>query len=353
MIQVAALTSGRYVPSSRFRIRQHIQPLSGHGVVVREYCPSIAKNATLSFLPPRMRIRHVPPVIPLVFALEVAKFCSVLPGVLGSRRADVVWLERGLYAGLPTLESMLRKPLVLDVDDAVWHARPFGELQMKRTAERATMIVAGNSHLAEWFGRFNKNIVIVPTAIDVDTFIPIRRNEDQPFTLGWTGTSGNFKYLYRINKVLKDFFDYARDARMLVVADKFPYKLNVPLDKLEYVKWSEANEVAMVQKMDVGLMPLADDSWTRGKCSFKMLQYMACGKPVVVSPVGMNAEVLEKGSMGFGPTSEQDWLSALVELYKDRELGLSLGQNGRLVTERDYSITVISKNLSDIFLNVI
>jgi glycosyltransferase involved in cell wall biosynthesis len=152
--------------------------------------------------------------------------------------------------------------------------------------------------------------------------------------------------------VLKDFFEYAQDARMLLIADKPPNGLEVPHGRIDYVKWSEENEVSLVQKMDVGLMPLADNLWTRGKCSFKMLQYMACGKPVVASPVGMNAEILTIGNVGFGPHDEKGWLEALVYLYDNCSKALLLGQNGRELTERCFSLKAVSGMLAEVFQNV-
>ena len=350
MIKVAALTGGRYIPSSRFRFRQHFQPLTEYGVNVSEYSPVISKSVTALKLLNGKRLREAPYILPLFFAVEIGKFASLLPGVLKSWRHDIVWLERGLYDGLPTIECGLKKPLVLDVDDAVWQSPPYGESQMKYTALRADTIVVGNTYLADWFSQFSKNIEIIPTAVDTNQFFPVQQDENRSFTVGWTGTSGNFNYLCSISNALKNFFEYAKNARLLVVADKFPDGFDLPYERLDFVKWSENNEAAMVQKMDVGLMPLADDSWSRGKCSFKMLQYMACGIPVVVSPVGMNAEVLAKGNIGFKATSEKDWLDVLIYLYEDENRRAIMGKEGRRIVERDYCRTVVTELLAKTLL---
>lgn len=353
MIKVAALTGGRFIPSSRFRIRQHIQPLTEHGILVREYCPAIDKSRTVYPLTGGKRIREVPLIYPLFIALEVAKFTALFPGVLGSWCNDITWLERGLYDGFPTIEKALKKPLILDVDDAVWHAKPYGEAQMKHTAQWADQIVVGNNYLADWFGKFNKNISVVPTALDTDIFYPSVNNEKNFFTVGWTGTSGNFNYLYSLNNAIKRFFEYAKNARMLIVADEFPSGLDLPRDRLDYVKWSEDNEAELVKTMDVGLMPLEDSNWTRGKCSFKMLQYMACGLPVVVSPVGMNCEILAKGNIGFAASREGDWLDALIFLYEDGNQRSVMGREGRIIVEREYSQKIVSGELATIMRKVL
>lgn len=352
MIKVAALTGGRYSPSARFRFRQHYELLLEEKIYVKEYCPSIEKNTSINKLTNGRRLREIPHILPLFLMFEIGKFISLVPGVLRSRSHDVIWLERGLYSGFPTIEWGLKKPLVLDIDDAVWHSPPFGESQIKKTAMRADKIIAGNNYLANWLNRFSKNISIVPTSIDTNRFTPEINRTERPFTIGWTGTSGNFKYLKSISHALNKFFEYSKKSRILIVADKFPDNINLPHDRIHFVKWSEDNEAVMVQKMDVGLMPLADDDWCRGKCSFKMLQYMATGIPVIVSPVGMNAEVLDKGNIGIGATRNDQWLDALISIHDDENQRLLMGKNGRLIVEHNYSQRVIGKLIAENLMSV-
>jgi glycosyltransferase involved in cell wall biosynthesis len=122
--------------------------------------------------------------------------------------------------------------------------------------------------------------------------------------------------------------------------------LKVPSSRVDWVKWTERGEVTAIQSMDIGIMPLDDTTWTRGKCSYKMLQYMACGLPVVVSPVGMNAEVLSLGECGYGARTESQWVEGLVGLIEDWDLRQRLGAVGRRVVESNFSIQAVVPKLA-------
>ncbi len=348
-MKVVVLTTGRFTPSTRFRIRQHIKPLTEYGIQVREYSPFLNKGPPFLGVPRSMSVLQFPPAWPLVACQVVAQISTLIPGLLAARDADVLWLERGLYPGIPSFERFLSKPLVLDVDDAVWHARPFGERQMRLTAERADIITVCNSHLANWFSQYNKNIELVPTSVDGERFFPQTRTPRAEFIVGWTGTSSNFDCLYDIQEALGTFLRHAPSARLRVVADRPPLDLGLPTKRIDFHRWSEDNEVALVQSMDVGIMPMADSDWNRGKCAFKMLQYMACGLPVVASPVGMSAEVLGCGELGYPASTLSEWTDALVHLYENPDVASRFGIAGRAVFERTYSRKVVTEKLARIF----
>lgn len=349
MIKVAALTSGRNVPSTRFRIRQHIEPLQKAGIDVREYVPSIVKLAYLLGLSqvesPGYYIR------PLCALWEAVKLLTRGPGVMGSWRAQVTWLGREIFPGCLTLEPLLKRPYVFDVDDAIWLRRPFGRSAVSKIAKNAAIVLAGNTYIADWFSSYARDVRIVPTAVDTRRFIPptlSNSHDNKRFVIGWTGLSANFKYIYEIEPPLQRFLGTHEDSELLVVADQPPSFHILQPERVRYIKWSPGIEAEAVRQMDVGLMPLADDEWTRGKCSFKMLQYMATGIPVVVSPVGMNSEVLSMGTVGFAAENEGDWYEALDNLYKDRSLAHKYGATGRLIAEQHFSRTVVSSNIARI-----
>jgi glycosyltransferase involved in cell wall biosynthesis len=247
----------------------------------------------------------------------------------------------------------LGKPLILDVDDAVWLAEPFGARQMQRAAEHADAVVVCNTYLAEWFGRFCRRVELVPTPVDGDVFFPQQKPDDSSFVVGWTGTSANFHYLAMIKDALVSFLRHAPEARLRIVADHPPADLDLPAERVEFVRWSEANEATAVQTMDVGIMPLADDAWTRGKCALKVIQYMACGLPVVASPVGMTAEALDRGDVGLSARSEQQWVDALIFLYENRQKAKSLGAAGRVKFLEHYSRPAATGKLAGIFKSVL
>jgi glycosyltransferase involved in cell wall biosynthesis len=346
MIEVAALTSGRRVPSARFRVRQHVEPLRLLGVDVHEYVPAIDKYARLPGWPAGVSQVAVWPLYPLWQAVKVS---SRLRAVLASRRYDVTWLERELLPGYLTLERALKRPLVLDVDDAIWLAKPFGRSAARAIARQADVIVAGNRYLGEWFSEHNRDVHVVPTAVDTDRFRPRSRpvSDRASFVVGWTGTSANLPFLRSIERPLRRFLDEHPRARLRVVSDAPPGL--TARGRVDYVPWSEEVEVSAVQEMDVGLMPLPDDEWTRGKCGFKMLQYMACGVPVVASPVGVNAQILAMGELGLAAREEADWYDALRWLYTNASQALQYGQNGRSVAETRFGKEVVARQLAEIF----
>ncbi|MHC4109711.1 MAG: glycosyltransferase family 4 protein [Planctomycetota bacterium] len=330
-ITLAALTAGKNIPSSRFRMRQYIDRLAEHGVIVTEHMPFSEK--TYYFPGP-------------------FKAVTRLPALFQSRDADMVWIGKGFVEGYETFERFLKRPRILDVDDAVWLRRPFGRFTMPDIARAMDAVIAGNSYLAEYFSKYCKEVHIVPTAIDLDRYtLRPESTHEQPakFVIGWTGSSCNFKYLDTIESVLNRFIQEHDRAELILIADRpWEYRL-LPPDKVRFTPWSVEEEVSVLHSMSVGLMPLADDKWSWGKCAFKMLQYMGVGLPVIVSPVGMNRDVLQKADIGFAASSPDQWHEALMSLYEDWSLGVKLGLEGRKVVEQFYSADVVARELADIF----
>ncbi len=334
-IALAALTAGLNRPSSRFRLRQYISRLAEHGVIVQEHVPFSEK--TYYFPGPFKAVTRI-------------------PALFRSRDADLVWISREFAAGYETLERLLKRPRILDVDDAVWLHRPFGWFAMPDIARAMDAVIAGNAYIAEYFGKYCKKVYVVPTAIDLDryTLRPEPKNEQRDkFVIGWTGSSSNFKYLDTIEPVLNRFVQEYDRAELILTADRpWEYKL-LPAEKVRFIRWSAEEEVSVLHSMSVGIMPLADDKWSRGKCAFKMLQYMGVGLPVIVSPVGMNREVLDKGDIGLAASSPDEWYNALVSLYKDRSLQVKSGLEGRKVVEQFYNADIIARDLADIFKSLV
>lgn len=340
VVRVAALTSGRNVASSRFRIRQHVARLREHRIDVDEWTPHIDKftswNPSRDVSPLLRRGVHA--------ALSATKLTDRLPAVMASRFADVTWIDRELLAGRLTLEPLLGRPLIFDIDDAIWAGSEEAATAARRIARLATTVIAGNAHIAAFFASVASNVRIIHTAIDTERFVPASR-EQRPFTIGWTGSSSTLRYLRMIDRPLAQFLR-AHDARLLVMCDRAPELDEVDRDRVLFERWSEEREVSAVQRMDVGLMPLPDDEWARGKCSFKMLQYMACGVPVVVSPIGLNAEILVMSKVGFAAMTPSEWQNALHALFEDATLRERLGAAGRRLAEERFSSAVIAPQIA-------
>lgn len=348
-MRVAALTQGYFAPATRFRVRQHIPKLQNFGINVAEYYPKISAYAGVPFNLDRWpRLAR----LPMVAAWQGLKIGLRIPHAYQTRRYDVIWLQRELLPGYLTLERILKSPLVFDVDDAIWLSRTCAAERVAKIAARATAIFAGNIYIAEWFSSFNKNIVIIPTAVDIDRFYPSKNTHEESFTVGWIGTSANLQYIEKIAPALIAFLDQHDDAVFFVVSDQAPRLLGIPERQLRYLAWSEFVEAEAIQSMDVGIMPLPDNEWTRGKCSFKMLQYMACGIPVVVSPVGMNATVLGLGNIGFGALTIDEWFDALNYLYQNRTAGREMGKCGRELVKEHFSTDVVSQMIAEVLKSI-
>lgn len=331
MFRVAAFTGDMKEPSARFRVRQVLPYLERHGVSMTDLPSRISKY------PPESRALR-----PLWGG---AKLAELVPRVLQSHGFDAVLLQREMVSTFVTLEPLTRKPRILDVDDSIFLYR--GGKFARRLAELSDRVICGNLQLANWFGSWNRNVTIIPTAVDAERYLPARGHPTaQRKVIGWIGTSGNLKYLYSIEKALATVMHAIPDAQLSIVSDKAPRFQEIDPKRIQYVPWQEDKEVEGIQSMDVGIMPLDDTPWARGKCSFKMLQYMACGLPVVASPVGMNAEVLGMGNIGVGATTEGEWTEALIALLESQDMRARLGRVGRKVVEEKFSIPVIAPQLA-------
>ena len=350
MIKVASLTSGKFDPSSRLRVRQHIKSLKASGIEVVEFIPLIDKYAPLPFLPKNCSLPYY--AVPLPQLWQVIKLCTRIPGILGSLKSHITWLLRDLLPGCLTLEPFLKKPLVFDIDDAIWLNRLFGPNPAVSIAKRADVVIAGNAYIADRLGGLARSIHIVPTAVDTEKFKPpplAPRETTGRFTVGWIGTASNLNYLLSIEKPLAAFLSDRHDTELLVVSNDVPRFRVLSADRVHYIPWSEENEVNALKRIDTGIMPLPDNDSTRGKCSYKMLLYMSCGIPVVVSPVGMNLEVLGKGASGLVAQRDADSYEAFSSLYEAKGSAEAYGQTGRRVVETYYSQKKISREIADIF----
>lgn len=331
MMRVAALTGGRRVPSARFRVAQYVAPLAALGVELREF------PAALGSYPPRTSWARP--------AWLAGTLLDRIPAVLQSHRFDVTLIQRELVSTLRTFESLTGRPRVLDIDDAVWLLRD-GKF-IDRIAARCDLVLCGNDYLAEHFRAVNGAIRVLPTPVDTDRYAPIGREgpAKTPTVIGWTGTSGGFRYLYQIEDALTRVLKRHPDVRLRVISDRSPSFSHIPPDRLEFVLWRPESEVQAVQDMSIGLMPLADSPWERGKCSYKMLLYMACAIPVVVSPVGMNAEVMRLGKIGHAARTPEDWVSALLSLLEDPDGARAMGMEARRVVEERFSLRQLAPQL--------
>lgn len=280
------------------------------------------------------------------------------------RSADIVWVEKEALPWVPwLLEALFYKagiPLVSDYDDAVFHRYDLHSRRVVRlllshkidgVMRRSDLVIAGNGYLSSRADRAGaRKVIQVPSVVDMRDYSWKPTNHaDGRARVGWIGTPDTWSVFGKstfeiLRPMLADTGTVFRAVGAGLVDASEPH--------IEHFAWSEEREVALIQGMDIGVMPLPDTPWTRGKCAYKLVQYMACGLPVVASPVGMNSEVVEHGVTGFLAETEADWRHALLTLLKDPALRHRMGQAGRKRFETAYSLQVhgprVAKLLSDL-----
>lgn len=330
-IQVSALTGGINTAATRFRVRQYIPMLQKYNIEVTEHIPYWGESCGL----------------PSPF-----KMASRLPGLFRSRKADIVWISRHLVKGYGTFERMLKRPRIMDVDDAIWLDWPLGRICQPYIARGMDAIVAGNDYLADYYSRYCNDVYVLPTAIDTNRYTPRPANSERAggkFVVGWTGLACNYKYLRLIEPALNRFFAEHKDAELLILSNRPFEPVELDAGRIRYLQWTPDIEATSLHQMSVGIMPLPDDKWTRGKCSFKMLQYMASALPVVASPVGMNRQVFEKGDCGFAASGLDEWYEAFETLYCDAAMADRKGQTGRQIIEKEFTAAYVAARWAEIF----
>jgi glycosyltransferase involved in cell wall biosynthesis len=331
-LRVTAYTGGKSVPSARFRVRQYIPALKALGIDVRE------RWAKLGSYPPANKALRA--------LWGAAAICERSISAAGSFLSDVTLLQREMLSTFVTAEPLTKPPRALDVDDAIWL---YGDGAFaRRLARLCDLVVCGNEFLAEQFHHWNSNIHILPTGVDTDRYQPldpVRAGRQQ--RIGWCGSGSTLHYLQALTPVFRTLLERRKDVKLRIVADARPAFDGIAENQVEFVRWSAEAEVKAIQEMSIGLMPLDDTPWARGKCSFKLLTYMACGVPVVASPVGMNVEVLGAGG-GLAARGHDEWIDAIDSLLGDEEAAKRAGERGRQVVLRDYSLRALTPRLARI-----
>lgn len=264
---------------------------------------------------------------------------------------DWLVIEKELFPYLPAfaekLLTLLGVNYIVDYDDAVFHnydqhanslVRNILGKKIDAVMKNASTVVAGNSYLADRAKKAGaRNIEIIPTVIDLERYSLMRKTQEK-FIIGWIGTKTTFeKHLLPQKNWIKKIQEENPDIEFHIVGITEDMDLG---KNVKYIPWTEHSEVSKIQKFDVGIMPLEDSLWEKGKCSYKIIQYFACGIPAIASPIGMNTEVVIPNQNGFFATTEKEWVDAILNLKENRELRHTFGQNGRKKVENQYAIQV-------------
>jgi glycosyltransferase involved in cell wall biosynthesis len=277
-------------------------------------------------------------------------------------RADFVVIHREAFPIGPSLfewvlHKVLCKKIIFDFDDALWLQDPLemGSLKswMKQKGKFAAIIQnsykisAGNKFLASYARQFNPNVILLPTVVDTEK----RYNTelyDKPINqipvIGWTGSHSTLPYLNSLRPTLNELAKSHR-FKLAVISNENP---NWTESYIEFFPWKRETEVSDLMKFDIGIMPLLDDEWSRGKCGFKLIQYFAMKIPAIASAVGENLNIVNHGMTGFLCSSDKEWKESIIALLYDETLRHTMGMRGRLFVESNYS----KKSAEPIFLSL-
>jgi len=254
---------------------------------------------------------------------------------------DAVYLQRTILKyfspGHEYFMRLLNRNIIFDFDDAIWlNYLNFKKNPVDTVLSISKYVVAGNNYLAQYAKRFNKNVFIIPTPVDTDSLKPLAKdNKLDKVIIGWTGTSSNFKYLRMVTPGLKSILQKFPDKVVIrILSNKRPDFFNFPF---EFVPWSAEVENKIIASFDIGLMPLFDSEWARGKCAFKAIQYMAAGAVVVASPVGMNNDLINP-QVGCLAGCDNDWIKILIELITNSQKRKQISHQARQFVEREFSV---------------
>ncbi len=322
-MRIAFLIKKFETPSSRYRILQYIP-----------YLQEMGHDCTVLRIPPRFHTRFFAFRKMSDFALVVLQKKLLNP-------LEFWFLRR--YS----------KSLIYDFDDAIMyrdsqHINPDSQQRRQRfnrTVHNADWVIAGNQYLREKVP--HSRVSIIPTPIDMQRYhAKIYRNEEKVVTLGWIGSKSTLAYLLDLKGVLEEIGRNFINVQLKIVCDTF-----FDCRHLSVIKkpWRYEEEIEDLHSFDIGLMPLSDDPWSRGKCAFKLLQYLAVGVPVVASPVGMNSEIVHNHKNGFLALNEHEWLKWLKLLIQEPDLRRRLGQEGRELVKADYALHLHSHRMGHLF----
>lgn len=336
-------------PSSRFRIYQYLPYLEAHGItaVVRPFLSS-------------SRARHIyqPSSVGRKVAVTAAATLARMADIPRAHRFDIAYVLREAFPfGPPWFERGLRAlagRLVFDFDDAIWQPSIIFENPLDRLRDwnkpakiirLADHVVVGSQVLADYACQFAPDpsrVSVIPTVVDPRRYRPAPPTVRRDVTIGWIGTPRNTGYLRDLLPVFKELNRGDPLIRFVLVGAE-PFDCGAL--PVTFKSWELAEEIADIQHFDIGVMPLRDDEHTRGKCGFKLIQYMSCGVPVVCSPIGANRDIVDHGRSGFFADTLTDWVGRLAELARDPQLRRRMGQNGRSRVFQNYSLQVMAPQL--------
>jgi len=341
-------------PSQRFRFEQYFSLLTLNGISYSVQSFLTKKGWRSIFQSDNILRKATAMIIGLMRRMVVL---AQIPAF------DFVFIHREVCPfGPPVFEWIIahifRKKIIYDFDDAIWATdkKDEGQLEkiirwrskIKNICRWSYKVSCGNDYLCSYASKYNRHVILNPTTIDtrLHTTDNHKKQNTNKITIGWTGSHSTLKYLREIVPVIQTLELKYPQLQFLVIANQKPV---LDLRSLVFLPWSVTSEIEDLIKIDIGIMPLPDDEWSKGKCGFKILQYMALEIPALASPVGVNNKIIDNENNGFLCGTQQEWLFNIEQLINNDQLRLAMGMQGRSFIERHYSVSSNSANFLSLF----
>jgi glycosyltransferase involved in cell wall biosynthesis len=341
-------------PGQRFRFEQYLDYLSEKGFLC-EFSYLLNEKDDKFFYSKGHYFRK--------FQIFLKSICKRFKDLKRIRDYDIIFIYReAVMLGSVFFEKRFKKrgaKIILDFDDAIWLMdvsegnkklswlkRPSKTADILRLSD---MVFVGNKYLSEYAEQFNRNVKIVPTTLETGKIKIKTQAPKEKICIGWTGSSTTLKHFELAIPFLKK------------IQEKYPVKIKLISDAalinneldITFCKWNKETETEDLSEIDIGIMPLPDDDWARGKCGFKGLQYMALGVPAVMSPVGVNTEIIQDGENGYLAGNEEEWIEKITRLIESPDLRKKIGANGRKTVEEKYSFDAWKDKYVGFFIELI
>ena len=341
-------------PSNRFRVEQYLPFLSkrGHKFSLRPFYSPGVYNILYE------RGFYLKKIFCLILST-----LRRITDVIKAHNYDIIFIHREAFplggAIFEYLFKLTGKKIIYDFDDSIFlsNVSNYNRLanllkspsKIRKIIGMSDCVIAGNTYLKDCAINFNKNVHILPTSIDTEKYnIPESKMLREKIVIGWIGSNTTLKYLKILENVFPKISERYKNVSFVAVGKGLQewqaLKINI-----EFLGWSLESEVELLHGFDIGIMPLTNDEWSKGKCAFKAIQYMSVGIPVVASDIGMNRKVISDGTSGFLANNEAEWIEKLSLLIENRQLRREMGLAGRKIIEKRYSLKANAPK----FLNLI
>ncbi len=338
-MKILFITIGKeIVASSRTRVYQYIPYIEENNIG----CRIISMNE-ISAKKGGLKIME------FMFKKSIIKIIKYLKIINYTRNFDILFIQKVLPPILiQKIITLFNKKIIFDFDDAIWALHPndrrlysklknlIKKLRLRHLIKVSKLVITlDNIFIKEYVEKYNKNILLLNTPVNCEVLIPKTNKRSKEIVIGWIGNPENTYYLKPLLGVFKEISRKYSNVVFKLVGSS---KIGIVGINFKIKEWSLESEIEDLQSFDIGIMPLTDDEWSKGKGGYKLLQYMAVGIPCVASPIGINSKLVKEGVNGYLARTEEEWFKKLEHLIKHRKIRETMGIEGRKIVNEKYSL---------------